>query len=76
MADLETVPTIYGAFVVCADCRETCGAFQGSDEPGPDPEEVTPPAPDPDELRRLDLWDVSMTLHCGALFMMAPPAPE
>lgn len=39
-----------------------------------------PDLPDPAriraELRRLDLMDVSLTLHCAALFMMAPPAQE
>ncbi len=30
----------------------------------------------PEELRRLDLMDVSLTLHCAALYLMAPPAQE
>lgn len=29
-----------------------------------------------EELRRLDALDLALTLHCGALFMMAPPAGE
>lgn len=28
LSDLETIRTHYGAFTVCQDCRQSCGAFQ------------------------------------------------
>ena len=34
------------------------------------------PEPKPEELRRLDARDLSLTLHCADLFSMAPTAEE
>jgi len=60
---------IPASFHDCPLCR--AGWYRHS-EAGDCPE----PLPEAEALRRLDLIDVSLTLHCGALFMMAPPAPE
>lgn len=44
--------------------------------PPPDRAPKPKPGRTPEELRRLDALDVSLTLHCAALFMMAPTAGE